>query len=284
MVINTKKELKHFIKNARNEQKTIGFVPTMGFLHQGHLSLIKKSKEENSLTVVSIFVNPTQFGPGEDFETYPRDIDTDTRLAMEAGADVIFTPSAEEIYIPGSSTWVEVEGDVTSVLCGASRPTHFRGVTTVVNMLFNIVEPDKAYFGQKDAQQAAVLTKMVQDLHMNVEIIVCPIVREADGIALSSRNTYLSEEERDQATILNKSLQLGKRAYQKGEKNVKVLTELIINSINQMPLAEIDYVNIHSYPLLQTISEVEERAIIAVAVKFGKTRLIDNVILEKEEK
>lgn len=284
MIINTKKELKRFIKNARNEQKTIGFVPTMGFLHEGHLSLIKKSKEENSLTVVSIFVNPTQFGPGEDFETYPRDIDTDTRLAMEAGANVIFTPSAEEIYIPGSSTWVEVEGDVTSVLCGASRPTHFRGVTTVVNMLFNIVEPDKAYFGQKDAQQAAVLTKMVQDLHMNVEIVVCPIFREADGIALSSRNTYLSEEERDQATILNKSLQLGKRAYQKGEKNVKVLTELIINSINQMPLAEIDYVNIHSYPLLQTISEVEDRAIIAVAVKFGKTRLIDNIILEKEEK
>ncbi|MFA6360606.1 MAG: pantoate--beta-alanine ligase, partial [Dysgonamonadaceae bacterium] len=172
MVINTKDELKRFIKNAHKEQKTIGFVPTMGFLHKGHLSLVKKAKEENQLVVVSIFVNPTQFGPTEDFETYPRDIQTDTRLAMEAGADVIFNPSTEEMYVPGSSTWVEVEGDITSVLCGASRPTHFRGVTTVVNMLFNIVEPDKAYFGQKDAQQAAVLTKMVQDLHMNVEIVV----------------------------------------------------------------------------------------------------------------
>lgn len=283
MVINRKDELKRFIKNARNEQKTIGFVPTMGFLHEGHLSLIKKAKEENSLVAVSIFVNLTQFGPGEDFETYPRDIQTDTRLAVEAGADVIFNPSAEEIYIPGSSTWVEVEGDITSVLCGASRPTHFRGVTTVVNMLFNIVEPDRAYFGQKDAQQAAVLTKMVQDLHMNVEIVVCPIVRETDGLALSSRNIYLNKEEREQAAVLNKSLQLCQEAYWNGEKNAKALTELIINSINQMPLADIDYVNIHSYPLLETITEIEEKAIIAVAVKFGKTRLIDNVILEKKE-
>lgn len=283
MVINTKDELKRFIKNAHEEQKTIGFVPTMGFLHKGHLSLVKKAKEENQLVVVSIFVNPTQFGPTEDFETYPRDIQTDTRLAMEAGADVIFNPSTEEMYVPGSSTWVEVEGDITSVLCGASRPTHFRGVTTVVNMLFNIVEPDKAYFGQKDAQQAAVLTKMVQDLHMNVEIVVCPIVREEDGVALSSRNIYLNEEEREQATVLNRSLQLGQETYWKGEKSVEVLTELIVKSINQMPLAEIDYVNIYAYPSLKTIAKVEEKAIAAVAVKFGKTRLIDNIILEKRK-
>ena len=283
MVINTKDELKRFIKNAHEEQKTIGFVPTMGFLHKGHLSLVKKAKEENQLVVVSIFVNPTQFGPTEDFETYPRDIQTDTRLAMEAGADVIFNPSTEEMYVPGSSTWVEVEGDITSVLCGASRPTHFRGVTTVVNMLFNIVEPDKAYFGQKDAQQAAVLTKMVQDLHMNVEIVVCPIVREADGVALSSRNIYLNEEEREQAAVLNRSLQLVQEAYWKGEKSVEVLTELIVSNINQMPLAEIDYVNIYAYPSLKTIAKVEEKAIAAVAVKFGKTRLIDNIILEKRK-
>ncbi|MDD2551573.1 MAG: pantoate--beta-alanine ligase [Dysgonamonadaceae bacterium] len=283
MVINTKDELKRFIKNAHKEQKTIGFVPTMGFLHKGHLSLVKKAKEENQLVVVSIFVNPTQFGPTEDFETYPRDIQTDTRLAMEAGADVIFNPSTEEMYVPGSSTWVEVEGDITSVLCGASRPTHFRGVTTVVNMLFNIVEPDKAYFGQKDAQQAAVLTKMVQDLHMNVEIVVCPIVREADGVALSSRNIYLNKEEREQAAVLNRSLQLVQEAYWKGEKSVEVLTELIVKNINQMPLAEIDYVNIYAYPSLKTIAKVEEKAIAAVAVKFGKTRLIDNIILEKRK-
>lgn len=283
MVINTKDELKRFIKNAHEEQKTIGFVPTMGFLHKGHLSLVKKAKEENQLVVVSIFVNPTQFGPTEDFETYPRDIQTDTRLAMEAGADVIFNPSTEEMYVPGSSTWVEVEGDITSVLCGASRPTHFRGVTTVVNMLFNIVEPDKAYFGQKDAQQAAVLTKMVQDLHMNVEIVVCPIVREADGVALSSRNIYLNEEEREQAAVLNRSLQLVQEAYWKGEKSVEALKELIVSNINQMPLAEIDYVNIYAYPSLKTIAKVEEKAIAAVAVKFGKTRLIDNIILEKRK-
>ena len=283
MVINTKDELKRFIKNAHEEQKTIGFVPTMGFLHKGHLSLVKKAKEENQLVVVSIFVNPTQFGPTEDFETYPRDIQTDTRLAMEAGADVIFNPSTEEMYVPGSSTWVEVEGDITSVLCGASRPTHFRGVTTVVNMLFNIVEPDKAYFGQKDAQQAAVLTKMVQDLHMNVGIVVCPIVREEDGVALSSRNIYLNKEEREQAAVLNRSLQLVQEAYWKGEKSVEILTELIVKSINQMPLAEIDYVNIYAYPSLKTIAKVEEKAIAAVAVKFGKTRLIDNIILEKRK-
>ncbi|MDD4604703.1 MAG: pantoate--beta-alanine ligase [Dysgonamonadaceae bacterium] len=283
MVINTKDELKRFIKNAHEEQKTIGFVPTMGFLHKGHLSLVKKAKEENQLVVVSIFVNPTQFGPTEDFETYPRDIQTDTRLAMEAGADVIFNPSTEEMYVPGSSTWVEVEGDITSVLCGASRPTHFRGVTTVVNMLFNIVEPDKAYFGQKDAQQAAVLTKMVQDLHMNVEIVVCPIVREEDGVALSSRNIYLNKEEREQAAVLNRSLQLVQEAYWKGEKSVEALKELIVSNINQMPLAEIDYVNIYAYPSLKTIAKVEEKAIAAMAVKFGKTRLIDNIILEKRK-
>lgn len=283
MVLNSIEDIKRFIKNAKSKGNTVGFVPTMGFLHKGHLSLIEKAREENDIVVVSIFVNPTQFGPNEDFETYPRDIESDTKLAKEAGADVIFNPSVLEIYPGESSTWVNVEGDITSVLCGASRPTHFRGVTTVVNMLFNIVEPTKAYFGQKDAQQAAVLTKMVRDLHMNLELVICPIVRESDGLALSSRNTYLSDEERAQATILNKSLQLAVEAYLQGEKDTIKLIEIIKNSITTMPLAEIDYVSIYAYPTLSEIKTINQTAIAAVAVKFGKTRLIDNVIIEKRK-
>lgn len=283
MVINTAAKLKRFLKNAKKDNKTIGLVATMGFLHEGHLSLIRSAKKGNNIVVVSIFVNPTQFVPNEDFETYPRDIKKDTQLAKEAGADVIFNPSVEEMYPSGSSTWVHVEGNITSVLCGASRPSHFKGVTTVVNMLLNIVEPEKAYFGQKDAQQAAVLTKMVRDLHISTELVVCPIIREEDGLALSSRNTYLNKEERLQATVLYESLQLANNAFMNGEKKVKNLVELIKNNIGNKPLAEIDYVDIYTFPSLTTITEIEETAIAAVAVKFGKTRLIDNVILEKKE-
>lgn len=283
MVVKSIKELRSLLATARKENKTIGLVPTMGFLHEGHLSLIRKANQENDLVVVSIFVNPTQFGPNEDFETYPRDIEQDTKLANEAGADIIFNPLAEEIYPEGSSSWVNVEGSITSVLCGASRPTHFQGVTTVVNILFNIVKPNRAYFGQKDAQQAAVLTKMVRDLHMNVELVICPIIRESDGVALSSRNTYLSNEERKQAVILNESLQLALQTYKEGELDVETLTQLVRNKITTMPLAKIDYVSIFSYPTLTQINKIMDRAIIAVAVKFGKTRLIDNVILEKRK-
>ena len=281
MVIKTIEKLRETLAVARRENKTIGFVPTMGFLHEGHLSLIRKANQENHLVVVSIFVNPTQFGPNEDFETYPRDIEQDTKLANEAGADIIFNPSATEIYPEGSSSWVNVEGDITSVLCGASRPTHFRGVTTVVNILFNIVKPHKAYFGQKDAQQAAVLTKMVRDLHIDLELVVCPIVREADGLALSSRNTYLSSEERQQALILNQSLLKANEAYKEGETSTKTLTLLIEESITSMPLAQTDYVSIYSYPSLKEIDQINGSSIIAVAVRFGKTRLIDNIILQK---
>lgn len=284
MVITNIKTLKELLATAKSRCKTIGLVPTMGFLHEGHLSLIKRAQKENDLVVVSIFVNPTQFGPNEDFETYPRNIDQDTHLTYEAGADIIFNPSVHEMYPKASATWVNVEGHITSVLCGASRPTHFRGVTTVVNMLFNIVGPNRAYFGQKDAQQVAVLSKMVSDLHIQVDLVVCPIVREADGVALSSRNTYLSSEERLQATILNKALQMANNAYKDGETNIKLLTQLIENTIATMPLAKIDYVSIYSYPSLAQISKVEQTAIAAVAVKFGNTRLIDNVILEKEDK
>lgn len=283
MVVNTIAELKRLLKKARSENQSIGLVPTMGFLHDGHLSLIEQATRENDIVVVSIFVNPTQFGPNEDFETYPRDMERDTQLATEAGADIIFNPSVMEMYPAGSSTWVITEGDITSILCGASRPTHFKGVTTVVNMLFNIVAPDRAYFGQKDAQQAAVLTKMVQDLHIDVQLIICPIVREADGLALSSRNTYLNNEERDQATILSQSLQLALDEYNNGETATDKLVKLVKDNIMSMPLANIEYVKIYAYPSLTEINRIEDTSIVAVAARFGKTRLIDNVILKKRK-
>lgn len=281
MIITTIKELRKFIDEHRRAGKTIGLVPTMGFLHEGHLSLIRRAKAENDIVVVSDFVNPTQFAPNEDFELYPRNIERDEQMSMEAGADVVFHPSVEEMYPHGSSTFVEVEGNITKVLCGASRPSHFKGVTTVVAMLFNIVQPHKAYFGQKDAQQAAVLIKMARDLHMNVEIIVCPIVREQDGLAMSSRNTYLSSEERAQAVILNKALAEGKAAFEQGETSVQKLIQRITNKIEEAPLADIDYVGIYEYPSLKTIETINNQALAAVAVRFGKTRLIDNIILKK---
>ena len=283
MIITTVEIIKRFLVIANKGNKTIGFVPTMGALHEGHLSLIRRAKKENDLVIVSIFVNPTQFGPNEDFETYPRDAMRDTNMAYEAGADVVFNPTVREMYPEGSSTWVNVEGDITSVMCGASRPTHFRGVTTVVNKLLNIVEPNKAYFGQKDAQQAAVLKKMVRDLHLNVELVICPIVREADGLALSSRNVYLSDEERFQAVILYEALQLARDTYMDGESDVETLIQLIKDKIETMPLAKIDYVNIYAYPSLAPIDQIKQTSIAAVAVQFGKTRLIDNVILNKRK-
>lgn len=281
MIITTIKELRKYVDEHRRAGKTIGLVPTMGFLHEGHLSLIRRAKAENDIVVVSDFVNPTQFAPNEDFESYPRNIERDEQMSMEAGADVVFHPSVEEMYPHGSSTFVEVEGNITKVLCGASRPSHFKGVTTVVAMLFNIVQPHKAYFGQKDAQQAAVLIKMARDLHMNVEIIVCPIVREQDGLAMSSRNTYLSSEERAQAVILNKALAEGKAAFEQGETSVQKLIQRITNKIEEAPLADIDYVSIYEYPSLKTIETTNNQALAAVAVRFGKTRLIDNIILKK---
>ncbi len=282
MIIETIAALRTYLDEQRAAGKTIGFVPTMGFLHEGHLSLIRCAKAEHEVVVVSDFVNPTQFAPNEDFDSYPRDIDRDEELAMSAGADVIFYPSVEEMYPTGSSTFVEAEGHITQVLCGASRPSHFRGVTTVVAMLFNIVQPDKAYFGQKDAQQAAVLIKMVRDLHMNLEIVVCPIIREEDGLAMSSRNTYLSDEERQQSVVLHQSLLLAKSMFDQGEQRVVVLIEAIRNKINEMSLADIDYVSLFDYPSLTDIDEVGQEVLIAIAVRFGKTRLIDNIILKKE--
>lgn len=281
MIVETISALRNYLNEQRKQGRTIGFVPTMGYLHDGHLSLIRSAKADNDVVVVSDFVNPTQFAPNEDFDSYPRDIDRDEQLAMSAGADVVFYPSVEEMYPAGSSTFVETEGHITKVLCGASRPSHFRGVTTVVSMLFNIVQPDKAYFGQKDAQQAAVLIKMVRDLHMNLQIVVCPIVREADGLAMSSRNTYLSAEARQQAVVLNQALLKGKTLFESGEYNVQKLSEAISNKIKEMPLADIDYVSIYDYPSLETVENINEQALAAVAVRFGNTRLIDNIILKK---
>ncbi|MDO5524350.1 MAG: pantoate--beta-alanine ligase [Bacteroidia bacterium] len=282
MIITTIKELRTYLDTHRQSGKTIGFVPTMGFLHEGHLSLIRRAKAENDIVVMSDFVNPTQFAPNEDFESYPRNIEQDEQLAVGAGADIVFYPSVQEMYPTDSSTFVEVMGDITKVLCGASRPSHFRGVTTVVAMLFNIVQPHRAYFGQKDAQQAAVLIKMVNDLHMNIELIVCPIVREEDGLAMSSRNIYLSADERAQAVVLNQALLKAKAAFENGETDVQKLIGIISGKINEAPLAHIDYVNIYEYPSLKTTEEIGAKALAAVAVKFGKTRLIDNIILKNK--
>lgn len=273
----------HDLKNAISSfgnNKTLGFVPTMGFLHEGHQSLIRKARDENDIVVVSIFVNPTQFGPGEDFEAYPKDFERDAERTRTAGADILFLPDPLEIYPKNSATFVEVEGPITQRLCGSSRPTHFKGVTTVVTILFNLVNPNRAYFGQKDAQQVAVIKKMVRDLHMNVSIVPCPIVREEDGLALSSRNTYLSSEERKQAIILSCSLKHIQGLYDSGENEVATLTAILAQKINTMPLADIDYVDILDFDTLEPIEKIHAPALAAVAVRFGNTRLIDNIILE----
>ncbi|AWW26618.1 pantoate--beta-alanine ligase [Acetobacterium sp. KB-1] len=272
-------ELKTYLE-AIGGDKTIGFVPTMGYLHDGHLSLIKAAHAHNDVTVLSIFVNPTQFAPGEDLDAYPRDFLRDSRLAEAAGTDLLFFPDPAEIYPAGASTFVEVEGEITKKLCGQSRPTHFKGVTTVVTILFNLINPNIAYFGQKDAQQVAVIKKMVRDLHLPVQIAVCPIVREADGLAMSSRNVLLHPEERKQALVLSQSLAAAKALYQAGERSVKVLTAVIVNHINSMPLTHIDYVEILDFETLANIETITSPTLAAVAVRFEKTRLLDNIILD----
>ena len=279
VIIETIKELKELIKNKKKQGASVGFVPTMGYLHEGHLSLIRAAKKENELVVVSIFVNPTQFGVGEDFEAYPRDLQRDAKLSESAGADVIFHPSAQEMYPEQYQTYVEVM-EITNRLCGISRPTHFKGVTTVVNKLFNIVEPDKTYFGQKDAQQVAVIQKMVKDLNMNIEVIPCPIVRETDGLAMSSRNKYLDPEQRQAALVLSKALFAAKEMIVQGCTNALELKDFIIKTIKSEPLAAIDYIEIVDALSLNSIKIIEGSVLIALAVRFGKTRLIDNIRVE----
>lgn len=270
-------EVEAFVKKCKREGKTIGFVPTMGFLHEGHLSLITRAVSENDVAGVSVFVNPTQFGVGEDFSSYPRDLDRDMKMAEEAGAAFMFAPAAEEMYPDGYKTYTEVE-EITKKLCGISRPTHFRGVTTVVQKLLNLSGADRAYFGKKDAQQLLVIERMVKDLHMPVEIIGCPIVRESDGLAKSSRNTYLSEAERKAALCLSRGLLKAKAVIEEGEMDAEKVKAVIEAEINAQPLADIDYVSIVDRDKLEEIKTIEkDNTLIALAVRFGTTRLIDNL-------
>lgn len=274
-------ELRAELAIARNEGRTIGLVPTMGALHEGHASLIRAANMENDLVVVSVFVNPTQFGPNEDLDSYPRTLEADCLIAEREGADIVFAPTAKEMYPSEDMTWVEVTGGITNVLCGRSRPTHFRGVTTVVSKLFNLAQPDRAYFGQKDAQQVQVLAKMVKDLFFNLQLRIMPIVREADGLAKSSRNTYLSPEERRAALILSRSLKEAERLFAAGERDGAKLVAFTAELIKTEPMADIDYVEIYRMPDLAECSGLLEGAgLLAVAVRFGKTRLIDNLVLE----
>ena len=257
---------------------SVGFVPTMGYLHQGHLVLVKQARAENSAVVVSIFVNPTQFGPTEDFKTYPRDTERDLAMLEKEKTDIVFTPSAEEMYPEGFNSWVEVE-KVTERLEGSYRPGHFKGVATVVAKLFNMVEPTRAYFGQKDAQQALVIKKMVADLNMNLEVIVTPTVRENDGLAMSSRNVYLNSEERQAATILFKALTMAQNLWDKGETSAETVRQQMTSLISREPLAEIEYVSITDANTLEELSTIDRPALASLAVRIGKTRLIDNIIL-----
>ena len=281
-LVKTVAELQKIVKETKKAGKSIGLVPTMGALHEGHASLIKAAHAENDFTIVSDFVNPTQFGPTEDLDAYPRTLDHDCKLAEEMGADVLFAPSPNEMYPSRDMTWVEVTGDITKVLCGRTRPIHFRGVATVVSKLFNLAQPDKAYFGQKDAQQAQVLKRMVKDLFFPLEIRVMPIVREADGLAKSSRNVYLNKAERSAAVILSKSLAKAKAAFEAGERDSAKLIALVTEMIQTEPLSNIDYVEMYQLPDLTPAEKtVTTDHLLAVAVKFGTTRLIDNVILQK---
>lgn len=281
MILCTEVEkLQALVKEAKKSNKSIGLVPTMGALHKGHMSLIEACHAENDLTIVSDFVNPVQFGPNEDYEKYPRQLSADTELAQKAGAEVLFAPKATDFYPDKDMTWVEVTGNIVKVLCGRTRPIHFRGVATVVSKLFHLAQPDKAYFGQKDAQQVEVLKKMVHDLFIPVKLRIMPIVRDTDGLAISSRNAYLSDEEHKNALVLNQSLKHAASLYAGGERNTKVIRQAITDMIAANPMADIDYVELYQLPGLKPMADkLTNKTLAAVAVRFGKTRLIDNIIL-----
>lgn len=279
LITNRIEEVRSFIKEKKKEGLTVGFVPTMGYLHEGHSSLLKESINNNDITILSIYVNPTQFGPNEDLSSYPRDLDKDCQIALNEGVDLVFTPSDDSLYPDNYKTYVYVEG-LTNTLCGRSRPTHFKGVTTIVSKLFNIVAPDNAYFGQKDAQQYFVLKRMATDMNMDINLKSCPIIREKDGLAKSSRNVYLTENERQQATILNKSLDEAVQGIKEGERITGEIIKGIRSTINSQNLADIDYVEIVDTQTMQQINVIKDQVLIAIAVKFGNTRLIDNRILE----
>ncbi|WP_316569810.1 pantoate--beta-alanine ligase [Neobacillus sp. YIM B06451] len=270
-------ELREEIKEHKRNGRTVGFVPTMGYLHDGHLSLIKKARAENDIVVVSIFVNPLQFGPSEDYDSYPRDLRHDTSLAREAGADYLFAPSVQEMYAAAPSVSATVK-DRTDVLCGKSRPGHFDGVATVVTKLFNIVLPERAYFGQKDAQQVAVVDGLIKDFNFPIKLVPVETVREDDGLAKSSRNIFLTPEERQEATALYKSLQAAREAIGNGQKNPETIIELMKTIIDTQTSGKIDYIEIYSYPELKPVDTLKGRIIIALAVRFSGARLIDNMI------
>ena len=275
-LLKTKQEVREAVRAARCRGLSIGFVPTMGYLHEGHLSLARRARAENEVVVVSIYVNPTQFGPNEDLARYPRDLERDLDLCREVGVDIVWNP--DEMYEPGHRTWVVV-GDLTERLCGASRPTHFRGVTTVVTKLFGVVQPDHAYFGQKDAQQAFVIRRMTRDLDLGVDIVVCPTVREADGLAMSSRNVYLTPEQRAQAPTLRRALLAAEEMVAAGERRAAAILARVEEVLAEATLGRIDYVEIVDTDLLQGVEAVDRESLLALAVFFGTTRLIDNTLL-----
>lgn len=278
-IVKTISEVRNEVKNWRKQGLSVGLVPTMGYLHEGHKSLIDRACKENDKVVVSVFVNPKQFGPGEDLATYPRDIQRDAALCEDAGAALIFNPEPEEMYFDDFHTYVTMES-LSDELCGKTRPIHFRGVCTVVSKLFHIVAPDRAYFGQKDAQQLAIIKRMVRDLNFDIEIVGCPIVREADGLAKSSRNTYLNPEERKAALVLSKAVGLGQELIQEGERNADVIVEKMKQLIEEEPLAKIDYVQAVDAISIQPVAEIKGTVLVAMAVYIGKTRLIDNFTYE----
>lgn len=279
-IAKTVDEVREVVKAWRKEGLTVGLVPTMGYLHAGHQSLIAASVAGNDRTVVSVFVNPMQFGPTEDLESYPRDLNRDAELCEKTGADLIFNPEPEEMYKDGFVSFVDMNG-LTNHLCGLSRPVHFRGVCTVVSKLFNIVQPDRAYFGQKDAQQLAVIKRMVKDLNMPLEIVGCPIVREADGLAMSSRNTYMNAEERQAALVLSRSIKLGRDMVEAGERDAAAIKKAMSEMIESEPMAVIDYVEIVDNNTMESIDTLSGDILCAIAVKINdKVRLIDNFMME----
>ncbi len=279
-VLRTQEEIKKYALAQKQADKTIGLVPTMGALHEGHLTLMREAKKNTDVVIASVFVNPVQFGPNEDFDAYPRQFEQDCAKLEEVGVDAVFHPEPSEMYPEGFCTYVNVEGEFTKKLCGGQRPGHFRGVATVVTKLINLARADKAFFGQKDAQQVCVIRRFVEDLAIPVEIHMVPIVREENGLARSSRNAYLSPQEKEAALVLSRSLNLAVTAFKKGTVQIETLKQIIKDEINKEPLAVIDYVEIYSFPALAEIETAQAGDIMAIAVKIGKTRLIDNVILE----
>lgn len=276
-IIEASSELRKAVKKARRTGLSIGFVPTMGYLHEGHLSLMRQARRDNDVVVVSVFVNPTQFGPSEDLDAYPRDAARDKALMAGENVDLAYFPSVEQLYPEGYATYVNVEGPMSRVLCGKSRPAHFRGVTTIVTKLFHLVAPDRAYFGQKDAQQVAIIQQMVKDLDFDLEVVICPTVREADGLAMSSRNTYLSPQHRADAMALSQSLFEAQDMISKGERRAEAILQRIESNIRAVPDAVIDYIAIVDAQTLSDVSWLDGETLVALAVKLGGTRLIDNI-------